>query len=71
MSIVDALAAERNARIADDFIAKTKAYGVGSDEEIGGVTAPSAWYRVDGTADGMRGMMAELDGAHLASVERR
>ena len=69
MPIVDASAAEGSPRMADDFVAVREAHRVGADEEIDGVPAPAARDRVRAAGDGMRGVMTQLNGAHLPPVE--
>src|SRR4051812_22773389 len=71
MSVVDAPAAERHARMADDLVAKAEAHGVGADEEVDGMAAPPARDRVRAARHGVRSVMTKLNGAHLPTIEGR
>ena len=70
MTVIDTSAAEGHTRMTDDLVAASEAHRVGADEEIDGVSAPSTWDGVMAARHGVRRVVAQLDGAHLAAVER-
>src|SRR4051794_12398384 len=69
MPIIDALPAEWDAWVTDDFVAETKADGVRAHEEIDDMPAPSAGNGIRAASNGVRRVVTELDGAYLSAVE--